>query len=154
MQTTEPTPVINCYIVELDEKHFNGEKITARFTNTQRFSDEDTLRARSDAVHMLLSKQEGAEEIKEKDEFDPEECNITVKLFMEFFFVPEMGDAEVYKPVQLPIFDNDNLHSGIDGSVKNRMCNLEGGGVGRGNAGNYAVRHDSYGHIGYAGSYL
>jgi len=110
MQTIEPKPIINCYIVETDEKHFNGKKMTARFTNTQRFSDEDTLRARRDAINMLLSKIDGAEEIKEKEEFDPAECSITVRLFMEFYFLPEMGEADAYKPVPLPIFDNDNIY--------------------------------------------
>lgn len=110
MRTTEPKPIINCYIVETDEKHFNDEQMTARFTNTQRFSDENTLRARRDAINMLLVKMDGAEEIKEKEEFDPAECSITVRLFMEFYFVPEMGETDVYKPVPLPIFDNDNIY--------------------------------------------
>jgi hypothetical protein len=110
MDSNQTKPIINCYIVELDEKHFNADKITARYTNTQRFSDEDTLRARRDAINMLLIKRDGAEEIRGKEEYDPDECAITVKLFLEFFFTPEMGDAEVYKPVQLLIFDDDNTH--------------------------------------------
>ena len=110
MQTTDPTPIINCYIVELDEKHYKGEKMTARYTNIQRFSDEDMLMARNDAIKMLLSKIELSEDIMERDEVHPETCKITVKLMLEFYFMPEIGDAKVFMPDQLTVFDNDNIY--------------------------------------------
>ena len=108
-QTTDLTPIINCYIVELDEKHYKVEKMTARYTNIQRFRDEEMLRARNDAIQMLLSKIELSEDIMERNEVHPATCKITIKLMLEFHFLPEMGDAEVYKPVQFVVFDNDNI---------------------------------------------
>jgi len=110
MQTPDLTPKINCYIVEQDEKHYKGDKMTARYTNIQRFSDEEMLRARSDAIKMLLSKIELSENIMEREEVHPEACKITVKLMLEFYFLPEMGDSQVYKPVQFTVFDNDNIY--------------------------------------------
>jgi len=110
MDSTTPKPIINCYIVELDEKHFDGDRITNRNTNIQRFSDEDLLRARRDAINMMLLKRKGADERRKQEDCDPDECTITVKLFLEFFFAPEMGDADAYKPIQLLIFDDDNNH--------------------------------------------